>query len=124
MTLSPISFTKISMRAVALAAAIATSALFVGVAPQVEASTNNGPYYQVALSQPAAVDKQLIRGVFVKCEGTACRAPLASSGPKNVCISIAREFGEISVFKAGDRVFDASEIAACNGKIKTQVAKK
>ena len=124
MTLSHISLNRTSVRAIALAAAIATSALFVGVAPQVQAATGNAPYYQVELSQPAAIDKQLIRGVFVKCEGTACRAPLASSAPKNVCISIAREFGAVSSFKAGNRVFDATEIAACNEKTKTQIAKK
>jgi hypothetical protein len=124
MTLSPISFINTSMRAGALVTAIATSALFIGVAPQAHAATSNGPYYQVELSQPAAVDKQLIRGVFVKCEGTACRAPLASSAPKNVCISIARKLGEVSSFKAGNRVFDATEIAACNENTKAQMAKK
>ncbi len=122
MTLSHISRSAATIRAGAFAAAIATSTLFIGIAPQAHAAT--GPYYSVELAQPASLDKQLIRGVFVKCEGTACRAPEASSAPKNVCISIAREFGAVTSFKAGNRVFDATEIAACNGKTKTQVAKK
>jgi hypothetical protein len=32
-----------------------------------------------------------------------------------MCISIAREFGEVSAFTAGERVFTAEEVAACNG---------
>jgi hypothetical protein len=122
MTLSPISFTKNSVRFGAFAAAVLTSTLLIGVAPQAHAAS--GAYYQVELAQPATVDKQLIRGVFVKCEGTACHAPLASSAPKNVCISVARELGEVTSFQAGNRTFDATEIAACNEKNKTQVAKK
>jgi hypothetical protein len=122
MTLSPISVSKASVRLGALAAAMLTSTLLIGVAPQAHAAT--GPYYQVELAQPAAVEKQLIRGVFFKCDGTACRAPLASSAPKNVCISVARELGEVTSFKAGNRTFDATEIAACNEKMKTQMAKK
>ncbi len=122
MTLSPISASKISFHAGALAAALLTSGLLIGVAPQAHAAT--APYYQVELAAPASVDKQLIRGVFVKCAGTACRAPLASSAPKNVCISIVRELGEVTSFKAGNRTFDATEIAACNEKVKPQMAKK
>jgi hypothetical protein len=122
MTLSPISVSKISLRLGAMVGAVMTSALFLLAIPQAHAAT--GPYYQVSLAQPAAVDKQLIRGVFVKCEGTTCRAPLASSAAKNVCISIARELGEVASFQAGNRVFDATELASCNEKIKTAIAKK
>ena len=122
MTLSPISFTKTSLRVGALMAAIATSTLFVGLAPQVQAAT--GAYYSVELAQPATTAKNLVRGVFVKCDGTSCSAPEASSASKNVCISIAREFGEITSFKAGNRVFGATELATCNEKNKTQIAKK
>ena len=42
---------------------------------------------------------------------------------KNMCISIAREFGEVSAFSAGDRVFTADELAACNGNKKEVIAK-
>jgi hypothetical protein len=117
MTLSPL-----SIRFGALIGAVVASGTLLFAAPQAYAAS--GPYYQVELAQPAAMQKQYIRGVFVKCEGTACRAPLAASAPKNVCISIAREFGEVAAFTAGNRVFDATEVAACNEKNKMQVAKK
>jgi hypothetical protein len=40
-----------------------------------------------------------------------------------MCISIAREFGAVSSFSAGDRVFTADEVAACNGNKKEVIAK-
>jgi hypothetical protein len=122
MTLSP-TISKVSDRLGTLAAAavISTSLLF-GVAGQAQAA-NNGPYYKVELAQPAASKQELLRSVFVKCEGTACRAPIASTAPKNMCISIAREFGEVTSFTAGDRVFGAEELAACNGNKKEVIAK-
>lgn len=104
------------------AAAVLSTALLTGVAGQAQAA-NNGPYYKVELAQPAASKQELLRSVFVKCEGTACRAPMASTAPKNMCISIAREFGEVSSFSAGDRVFTADELAACNGNKKEVIAK-
>ncbi len=115
---------QISTRAAALAAAILTSATLIFIAPQAYAAAPSGSYYQAELAQAPAVQKQLVRGVFVKCEGTMCRAPIASSAAKNMCISVAREFGAVASFKAGERAFDAAEIEKCNGKVKTQVAKK
>jgi hypothetical protein len=117
MTLSPL-----SIRFGALVGAVLASGALLFAAPQAYAA--NGPYYKVALATPAEKPMQLIRGVFVKCDGTDCRAPIASSAPKNVCISIASEFGEVTAFSAGTRVFDATEIATCNEKTKQQVAKK
>jgi hypothetical protein len=113
----------ISSRFGALVAAGAISATLLFVAPQAHAATAKGPYYQVELAQPAASKQELLRSVFVKCEGTACRAPMASTAPKNMCISIAREFGAVSAFSAGDRVFTADELAACNGNQKEVIAK-
>lgn len=117
MTLSHVSA---RLGTLAAAAVISTTLLF-GVAGQAQAA--NGPYYQIKLAQPAASKQELLRSVFVKCDGTACRAPQASTAPKNMCISIAREFGEVSAFSAGNRVFTAEEIAACNGNKKEVIAK-
>ena len=104
------------------AAAVLSTTLLFGVSTQAQAA-NNGPYYKVELAQPAASSQELLRSVFVKCEGTACRAPIASTAPKNMCISIAREFGAVAAFSAGDRVFTADELAACNGNKKEVIAK-
>lgn len=114
---------QISSRASALVLAAATSSVLLFAAPQAHAA-GNSPYYKVELAQPAAKQKDVVRGVFVKCEGTACRAPMASSAPKNVCVSIAKEFGQVASFTAGDRTFDATEIAACNGNTNSAVAAK
>ncbi|MVZ97669.1 hypothetical protein EUU23_08110 [Sphingorhabdus sp. IMCC26285] len=113
---------QVSSRIGALAAASVISATLLFVAPQAHAASS-GPYYKVELAQPAASKQELLRSVFVKCEGTACRAPMASTAPKNMCISISREFGQVSAFSAGDRVFTAEEIAACNGNQKEVIAK-
>jgi hypothetical protein len=113
---------QVSSRIGAFAAASVISATLLFVAPQAHAASN-APYYKAELAQPAASKQELLRSVFVKCEGTACRAPVASTAPKNMCISIAREFGQVSSFSAGDRVFTAEEIAACNGNQKEVIAK-
>lgn len=114
---------QITARLGSMAGAIAVSSLLIFVAP-VHAAPANGYYYQVELAQTVPAQKEQVRGVLVKCEGTECRAPIASSAAKNVCISIAREFGEISSFKVAGKSFDAEQIANCNGKGKVNVAKK
>ena len=105
---------QVSARLGALAATSVISAtLLFGVTTQAQAASS-GPYYKIELTQPAASKQELLRSVFVKCEGTACRAPIASTAPKNMCISVARKLGSVSAFTAGERVFTADEIAACN----------
>jgi hypothetical protein len=114
---------QITARLGSLASAIAVSSVLLFVGP-VHAAPGDGYYYQAELAETAPVQKELVRGVMVKCEGTECRAPIASSSAKNVCISISREFGEVTAFKVGTRTFDAEQIAKCNGKAKVKVAKK
>lgn len=113
----------ISSRVGALAAAAVMSGTLLFAAPQAHAASAKGPYYQVQLEQSPAANKKVVRGVFFKCEGTECSAPLASSAPKNVCISVAREFGPVSSFKAGTKEFGAEDLAACNNKAPQNIAK-
>lgn len=113
---------QISVRMGALVAATALSAMLLFAAPQAHAATNSS-YYKVELAQPTDAKPQLLRSVYVKCEGTSCRAPIASTAPKNMCVSIAREFGAVTAFTAGERVFTAEEIAACNGENAKAVTK-
>jgi hypothetical protein len=110
-----------SARLGALVGAFATSAVLLFAAPQAHA--NSGRYYTVELAQPAAESKAVVRGVVFQCNGTTCRAPLTSSAPKNVCASVAKEFGEVTSFKAGDRVLEASDIDGCNAKKKVNIAR-
>lgn len=110
-----------STRFGALIGAVATSAVLLFAAPQAHAST--GRYYTVELAQPATASKAVVRGVVFQCEGTSCRAPISSSAPRNVCASVAKEFGEVTSFKAGDRVLEASDIDGCNSKKKVILAK-
>ena len=111
-----------SVRLGALAAASALSATLVFVAPQAHAASN-GSYYKIELVQPADAKPELLRSVFVKCEGTNCRAPMASTAPKNMCVSVARKFGAVAAFTAGERVFTADEVAACNADNAKAIAK-
>ena len=115
-------FSPISARMGALSAAIALSAMLLFAAPQAHATTK-GSYYQAELAQPTTAKAELLRSVYVKCEGTSYRAPIASTAPKNMCISIAREFGAVTAFTAGKRVFTAEEVAACNADNAKAIAK-
>ena len=117
-----ITLSHFSARLGALAAASALSATLVFVAPQAHAASN-GSYYKIELAQPTAAKPELLRSVFVTCEGTNCRAPMASTAPKNMCVSIARKFGAVAAFTAGERVFTADEVAACNADNAKAIAK-
>ena len=110
-----------SSRFGALVGAVATSAVLLFAASQAHA--NSGRFYTVELAQPAASSKAVVRGVVFQCEGTSCRAPVATSAPRNVCASVAKEFGEVTSFKAGDRLLEADDIATCNAKKKVVLAK-
>ncbi len=112
---------QISLRGGALLAATIASATLLFGAPAAHAVAQ-GPHYKVQLAQPAPVKKTVIRGVVFQCEGTVCKAPLASSAPKNVCASVARELGEVAVFNAGDKALGAEDMANCNAKKKMIIA--
>lgn len=118
MTLSP-SFSRLGAFA---GAALLTAGIMAVPATPVQAASS-GRYYTIELAQPAASKEAVIRGVMFKCDGTSCRAPIAGSAPRNVCISVAKEFGEVASFKAGDRVLDAADLATCNAKTKVNIAK-
>jgi hypothetical protein len=115
---------QVSTRLASLGAAVLASAILFTAAPYAHAASDTPAYYQVSIADTAKTEKAILRGVFVKCEGGACAAPIASSAPKNMCISIARKFGEVKSFTAGKRVFDAAELAECNASNKMNIAKK
>lgn len=115
---------QFSTRLGAFTAAVAVSSVLVLAAPQAFAAKRGGVYYTAHLAEAAPAQKELLRGVFVKCSDGRCIAPIASSAAKNMCVAIAREFGEVTSFKAGKRVFDAEQIQKCNEKGNVMVAKK
>lgn len=117
MTLSQ-SFSRIS----AFVGAVALTAGFMAI-PASPVEANSGRYYTVELAQPSTAKEAIIRGVMFKCEGTSCRAPLTGSAPRNVCASVAKEFGAIASFTAGARTLDAGDLANCNQKSKINIAK-
>lgn len=83
--------------------------------PAAYASTG-GRYYQVELNESAKKDEKIIRGAMIRCTDTYCRGKKAKSPPVNMCARIARTFGPITSFSAGDKVFDEAAIAKCNEK--------
>ncbi len=117
MTLSQ-SFSRLGVFIGALAATAGVMAI-----PATPVQAAGTRYYTVELAQPAAAKEAIVRGVMFKCEGTSCRAPITGSAPRNVCVSVAKEFGAVASFKAGDRVLDASDLATCNAKTKVNIAK-
>ncbi len=80
----------------------------------------SGPYFQAELAKPAPSTRMIMRGTSLKCEGNNCRAKKASTSAKNMCVSIAREFGEVTAFRAGKREFDTEALAKCNGDKRAQ----
>lgn len=118
MTLSQ-SFSRLG----AFAGALALTAGVVAVSATPAQAASSARYYAVELAQPTTAKEAIIRGVMFKCEGTSCRAPMAGSAPRNVCISVAKEFGQVVSFKAGDRVLEATDLTNCNAKTKVNIAK-
>lgn len=114
----------LSTRIAAFAGAVALTGTLLFIAPQAHAAKNDGAYYSVELAQTAPAKKGLVRGVFVKCSDGKCTAPLASAAAKNMCVAIAREFGAVKSFQAGDRLFDGAQIAACNEKSGVKIAEQ
>jgi hypothetical protein len=106
----------------ALASALVLTAGIMAI-PAAPVQAAGSRYYTVELAQPAKAKETIIRGVMFTCQGTSCRAPVAGSAPRNVCISVAKEFGQIVSFKAGERTLDATDIATCNQKTKVNIAK-
>ncbi|MGL4636192.1 MAG: CC_3452 family protein [Beijerinckiaceae bacterium] len=117
MTLSQ-SFSRVGAFVGALAVTAGVMAI-----PATPVDASAGRYYTIELAQPAQAKEAIVRGVMFKCEGTSCRAPITGSAPRNVCASVAKEFGEVAMFKAGDRVLDANDMATCNAKKKVYIAK-
>ena len=106
----------------ALVGALAVTAGVVAI-PATPAQAAGTRYYTVELAQPSTAKQAIIRGVMFKCVDTSCRAPVIGSAPRNVCISVAKEFGQVVSFKAGDRVLDAADLSTCNAKTKVNIAK-
>lgn len=106
----------------ALVGALAVTAGVIAI-PATPAQAAGARYYTAELAQPAQTKQAIIRGVMFKCVGTSCRAPLAGSAPRNVCISVAKEFGQVVSFKAGERILDATDLTSCNAKTKVNIAK-
>ena len=102
--------------------ALAVTAGVVAI-PATPAQAAGARYYTLELAQPAEAKQAIIRGVMFKCVGTTCGAPMVGSSPRNVCISAAKEFGQVVSFKAGNRVLDDAALSTCNAKIKVNIAK-
>jgi len=95
----------------AIVAALAAAAACIPAA----AALPSGFYAAELTAQPAK-GKFVARQLVWNCEGANCAATQKSpSRAELVCASLAREAGEVKAFRAGKVVFDAPEIARCNG---------
>ena len=95
-------------------ATLAVVGTLASVAAPANAVTNN--YYQAQLATPIETARTDIqKGVLWECEGDTCVASAKGrSRDVIVCQRLAGEFGEVTAFRAGDKVFDAKALAKCN----------
>ena len=73
------------------------------------------PMYKVT-PLTAPVDGQIIvHDLSWRCSSGSCFAPrTGSSTDTTVCLALARNFGPLAAFAAGDSDFDAAAIEKCN----------
>lgn len=99
----------------ALIASLSALLAFGGPAPASAAPpAATGVHYR---AQPAAAPAQarlIVRDIVWRCGAGGCTAPRSGSRPEIVCASLAREFGALASFSAGDRSFDAAALENCN----------
>jgi hypothetical protein len=121
-----LSLSPITARLASLFGAILVSWLLIFVGPVSAAQTapSKAPYFQVELKDAAPMQGKIIQDVYVNCAGTSCFAPRANSSQKGFCASISRQFGEVKEFTAAGQLFDAKQLAKCNGKSVSDTAQK
>lgn len=72
------------------------------------------PLYKVGLETPVTATA-IVKDVRWACAGTSCSAPNTATSPAgNVCASVARKFGRVNSFAAGEKTFDATQLEKCN----------
>lgn len=111
-------------RMTALIFAVASSMTLLSTAAVAQPT---GGFYSMSLSQPAPEAKPVVRGMLLSCAGETCVAGEGTSRPAIVCASIAREFGPLTAFRAGNESFDGEALAKCNAKAKvstTQIVQR
>lgn len=100
--------------AIAFTSILGTSILGFAAA---QAQAAKAPYYQVELNQALSAPKnKMVKGSFFRCAGNTCASNSDSASAKNMCVWVAREFGEVKSFQAGKRILTADELAKCNKK--------
>jgi hypothetical protein len=98
-----------------LANAAIVSAFLFAAAPLSAAAS--APHYKVELAQPLSAPKnKMVKGSFFRCAENICTSTSDASSALNMCVWVAREFGEVKSFQAGKRVLTADELAKCNKK--------
>ena len=100
----------------ALTLALASSLTLLGSAAIAQPA---GGYYNVTLAEPAAAARTVVHEMVVNCDGATCSAAQGASRPAIVCASIARQFGPVTAFRAGETVLDGEALAKCNAKADT-----
>ena len=102
-------------KAILAALAVVYTTLSFGVVTATPAeSRNNGNFYRVELAQPVEQTREVIGGVYWRCEGTSCVAQKGKSRPVVMCARLAREVGQVADFQSGERKLDAEKLARCN----------
>ncbi|MXP10252.1 CC_3452 family protein [Pseudoblastomonas halimionae] len=102
---------SLSLAAIAMVGAVST---FAATAP---AQAVFAPYYAAELATP--VEKpttDIQKGLLWDCEGNSCVAAKKNrSRDMIVCQRLAGKFGDVTAFRAANKVFDEADLAKCNG---------
>ena len=61
-----------------------------------------------------APKSKVVNGVVWNCAGDACRGAVDGSAPRNVCVKIAKNFGQLSSFTSPKGEFSAEDLQRCN----------
>lgn len=74
----------------------------------------------VTLASPTLKQEQILEGIVWRCIDTTCRsvsAPTTAVGVQT-CKGIAKKFGQVVTFVAGDKPLDEESLAKCNESAK------
>lgn len=107
---------SLSLKTLSITAALSSLAALSTIAMPALYAQSGATYYQIELNDSAKKDEKIIRGVMIRCSETSCRGKKAGSSTSNMCAKIARTFGSVKSFSAGDNVFNEADLAKCNEK--------
>jgi hypothetical protein len=92
-----------------------TLALAALSAPGTLSARSSNAGHTATLAAPVQADRLVAHGLLWRCADDQCTAPTGNSRPLVVCQALARTAGPVTSFGSGKTLFDAEQLARCNG---------